>query len=157
MPIISEENNNFKVKKELLGKKGRLLAIDVGTKRLGLAVSDELRFIANPKLIIKRQSNLKDFEKILAIIEANEICSIIIGLPLNEDGSESEMSKFAIKFAQNFDQFLKKKYQIFLFDERFSSSEARHYNYYEGANRKKNKFYDDIAASVILQHFLDEL
>jgi putative Holliday junction resolvase len=148
--------SDFAQSPQILPKTGRLLALDVGTKRIGLAISDQSRFIATPKLILSRQSNQKDFIKIRDFIEENQVVGIIIGLPVNLDGSAIAMTEFAKKFAENFDQFLEEKFPIFFFDERLSSSEARSFNASE-LSRKNNKFVDDIAASLILQHFLDSV
>ena len=135
--------------------RGRFLGLDVGTKRIGLAISDESRFIATPKLIINRLSNLKDFEKIKKFIEENLAVGIVIGRPVNMDGSQIAMTEFCERFAKNLDDFLENKFPIFLFEERLSSFSAREANVSE-LSRKKNKFVDDIAASFILQHFLDD-
>jgi putative Holliday junction resolvase len=140
--------------------RGRLLGIDVGTKRIGIAICDELQVIATPKLIINRQSNERDFSKIRETILENKIVASVIGLPLQMDGSQQEMTYFAQNFAQNFDEFLEKKLPLFFFEERLSSFEARDFNNSQlsrQGKKSKNKFYDDIAASIILQHFLDEL
>ena len=141
---------------QALPSKGRLMALDVGTKRIGVAISDESRFLATPKLILQRLSNQKDFEKIKKFLEENQIVAIVIGRPLAMDGSAIPMTEFSEKFAQNFDDFLENKLPIFLFEERLTSFEARDVNA-SGVSRKKNKFIDDIAASFILQHFLDEV
>jgi putative Holliday junction resolvase len=142
---------------QALPKKGRLLALDVGTKRIGVALCDESRFLASPKLIINRLSNQQDFEKIAKFIIENQVVAIIVGRPLNMNGSEIPMTKFCERFAQNLDIFLEKKFPIFLFEERLSSFEAREVKTLGGVSRKKNKFIDDIAASIILQHFLDDV
>jgi putative Holliday junction resolvase len=142
---------------QALPEKGRLLALDVGTKRIGVALCDESRFLASPKLIINRLSNQQDFEKIAKFIIENQVVAIIVGRPLNMDGSAIPMTKFCERFAQNLDIFLEKKFPIFLFEERLSSFEAREVKTLGGVSRKKNKFIDDIAASIILQHFLDEI
>ena len=99
-----------------LSSSGRLIGIDVGTKRIGIAISDQSRFIATPKLVLKRQSNLKDFVKISEIITENAVVAIVIGLPINLDNSASEMSKFVEKFSENFDEFLERRFPIFLFE-----------------------------------------
>jgi len=140
---------------QALPAKGRLMALDVGTKRIGIALSDESRFLATPKLIINRLSNQQDFEKIVKFITENQIVAAIIGRPLNMDGSAIPMTEFCERFAQNLDIYLEKKFPIFLFEERLSSFEAREINASGGISRKKDKFIDDIAASIILQHFLD--
>jgi putative Holliday junction resolvase len=140
---------------QALPAKGRLMALDVGTKRIGVAISDESRFLATPKLIINRLSNQRDFEKIAKFITENQVVAVIVGRPLNMDGSAIPMTEFCERFAQNLDIFLEKKVPIFLFEERLSSFEAREINASGGISRKKDKFIDDIAASIILQHFLD--
>jgi putative Holliday junction resolvase len=140
---------------QALPAKGRLMALDVGTKRIGVALCDESRFLATPKLIINRLSNQQDFEKITKFITENQVAAVVVGRPLNMDGSAIPMTEFCERFAQNLDIFLEKKLPIFLFEERLSSFEAREIKSLGGTSRKKNKFIDDIAASVILQHFLD--
>ncbi len=148
-------NNPNQVNQDLPAK-GRIAAIDVGTKRIGLALSDETRFIATPKLVIVRKSNQQDFEKIKKFIEENLVVAIVIGRPINMEGEITEMTKFSERFAENFDQFLQKKIPIFLFEERLTSFEAKNIDASE-LSRKKGEFIDDIAASFILQHFLDSL
>lgn len=148
--------NNFDQVNQALPHKGRIMALDVGSKRIGIAISDETRFLATPKLILQRQSNQKDFEKIRKFLQENQIVAIVIGHPLNMDGSAIPMTEFSEKFAKNIDEFLENKLPIFLFEERLTSFEARDVNA-SGVSRKKDKFIDDIAASFILQHFLDEV
>jgi len=140
---------------QALPAKGRLMALDVGTKRIGVALCDESRFLATPKLIINRLSNQQDFEKIAKFITENQVVAVIVGRPLSMDGSVIPMTEFCERFAQNLDISLEKKFPIFLFEERLSSFEAREINASGGISRKKDKFIDDIAASIILQHFLD--
>jgi putative Holliday junction resolvase len=146
--------NNPKQLNQVSPLGGRLMALDLGTKRIGVALSDESRLIASPKLILNRKSNERDFSEIKKFIEDNKVVGVVIGLPLQMDGSSQPMTEFAHNFAENLDEFLEKKLPIFLFEERLTSFEARSFNN-SPLSRKKNKFYDDIAASVILQHFLD--
>lgn len=133
------------------------MAIDVGSKRLGIAKSDETRMIATPKLIINRQSNLKDFAKIKELINEFQAKALVIGYPINMDGSLIKMSEFAENFAKNLDEFLSDlNLAIFLFEERLTSFEARNFGYNKISRNHKTKHIDDIAASLILQHFLDD-
>ena len=140
-------------------KAGRLLAIDIGTKRLGIAISDATRLIANPRAIIKRQSNLKDFAKIKEIIEQNQIVGIVVGIPINMEDQPVPMTEFAKNFSKNLDEFLNKNFPIFFADERLTSFEARQIT--SSALYQKHKDLseseDDIAASLILQDFLENL
>jgi putative Holliday junction resolvase len=149
--------NNPDQLNQALPAKGRIMALDVGTKRIGIAICDESRFLSTPKLILNRLSNIQDFEKIQKFIIENQIVAIVIGRPLNMDGSAIPMTEFSERFAKNFDDFLENKFPIFLFEERLSSFEAREVKTLGGVSRKKNKFIDDIAASFILQHFLDSV
>lgn len=139
---------------KMLPSQGKLLSIDVGTKRLGIAICDESRLIVTPKRIIERKSNEKDFHEIKKMIEENQVIAIVIGLPINMDGTLNDMSRFSEKFANDFDKFLDEKMKIFFADERLSSFEAKLIAL-ELRSRKKQKHHDDIAATIILQDFLD--
>jgi putative holliday junction resolvase len=156
MTIFSDLKSTNQEACESLPKVGRLLGIDIGTKRIGIAVSDESRFIATPKKIINRQSNLKDFAEIKKFISEYKVIGIVAGMPVNMDESEIPMTKFALEFCENLDLFLDKELPIFFFDERLSSFEAREIGGSKLSRKKdKSKYIDDIAASVILQGFLD--
>jgi putative Holliday junction resolvase len=152
--IIKQDNI-----KNLLPNSGRLISLDVGTKRIGVAICDDKRIIATPKLIINRQSNLKDFTQIMQLIIENTIVAVIIGLPIDINGNSTAVSKFVNNFAINLDCFLQAKLNteipIILFDERFSSFEARRI-VKSKIYSKKTKFYDDISANIILEHFLKD-
>ncbi|NBV06349.1 MAG: Holliday junction resolvase RuvX [Proteobacteria bacterium] len=154
MTIFNDLTNTNQEVLKSLPKFGRLLGIDIGTKRIGISLSDASRFIATPKLIINRLSNQKDFFKIKEFILANQVCAIVIGRPIDLDENQIPMTKFSEEFTKNLDQFLEEKFPIFPFEERLTSFEAREISTSE-LSRKKNKFIDDIAASFILQHFLD--
>lgn len=151
--ILNHKNELNQVILQEKSTLGRILGLDVGSKRIGVALSDELRFIASPKMVLHRKSNKDDFLKIQEFIKEYKILAIIIGLPLNMDDSESEMSKFVRNFTDNLDDFFDKKIPILLVDERLSSFEARRY----GSSKlsRKNQHCDDIAAAVILQACLD--
>ncbi len=165
--MLVTEFKDFKI--NLLGKKsinrGRILALDVGTKRIGVAICDDSQTIATPKTIINRLSNKKDFESILQILQDTKAIAIVIGYPINLDDSNSAMAEFVKRFAQNLEQFLqdnlqnstiKNEIDIFLFDERYSSFIARSLNHQSFSNSRK-KFLDDVASSIILEHFLQNL
>ena len=146
--------------KKILPTKGRILALDVGTKKIGVAICDERQIIATPKLIIKRQSNLKDFATLLSIIQENPVIAIIFGFPIKMDGSENLMSEFVMKFVKNFEDFLQdlsiKNIVLVVFDERLSSFKARDFAN-KSMKKSAKKDYDDISASLILEHFLNDL
>jgi putative Holliday junction resolvase len=149
--------DNFNQLNKTIPSEGRLMAIDVGTKRIGIAVCDKSRMIATPKTTIKRKSNANDFIKIKALIEENDIKAIIIGLPINMDESENEMTKFSRRFTQNLDEFLD-NVKICFHDERLTSFMAKDdlINMIKGKKDKKNSVIDQMAASLILQSVLDQ-
>ena len=140
--------------KNNLQKNGQILALDIGTKRIGVAISDDTQTLSSPKTIIKRFGNSKDFVKIQKIVQEYKIIAIIIGLPLNMDDSFSKMSYFTTDFANNLDYFFEQKIPITLFDERLTSFAAQDINCSKIS--KKQKHVDDIAASIILESFLVE-
>ena len=146
--------------KKILPTKGRLLALDVGTKKIGVAICDDTQTIATPKLIIKRQSNLKDFATLLSIIQENPVIAIIFGFPIKMDGSENLMSDFVMNFVKNFEIFLQdlsiKNITLIVFDERLSSFKARDF-VNKSMKKTAKKDYDDVSASLILEHFLNDL
>lgn len=155
--IIDEEG--LPRNKEILGEKspstGCLFGIDVGTKRIGIAVCDLASLIASPKQIIIRKSNQKDFEQIRVLADDYKPHGIVVGLPRFMNDSPHNMTIFVFNFVRNLDQFFKGELPIFLHDERMSSFEAREMAR-SPLSRKKGKEVDDIAASIILQRFLDE-
>ena len=148
--------DNFNLLNKALPIDGRIMAIDVGTKRIGISVSDRSRMIASPKATINRKGNKLDFPQIKDLVADNDVKAIIIGLPINMDESENEMSQFARYFAQNLDEFLGDM-KIYLHDERLSSFMAKDdlLQIVTGKKNKKKKVIDQMAASIILQSFLD--
>ncbi len=129
-----------------------LIGLDFGDKTIGIAVSDKSKTIATPIMTIKRQSILKDIEKILLIIEEYEVGGVVLGLPLSLDGKENNMTAKVRRFSEE----LKKKIKITFYDERFSSDaifkELRKNSIPTSKIKKK---IDHLAASYILQGFLD--
>ena len=130
----------------------RYLAIDHGNKRTGLAICDASEMIASPFMVVQSQQNL--IEKIIAVIKAEQVGGVVIGLPFNMDGSEGGQAKTVTKFAEQ----LKKQIDIPLYfqDERLSSFAAEQKlldsDYTRG---KKKKRLDAIAAAAILESFLE--
>ncbi len=152
----NQQINNFArdyLKKNHLGK---IISLDVGKKRIGVAICDENRLICTPKLIINRFSNLQDITSIKNIIDNEKISFMVVGVPLNQDKNsqedENEMSLFIKNFVKKIDDFLKNSFTIFLIDESFSSFEAR--IIIKNNKNKTRKFYDDISASIILEGFI---
>ncbi len=132
---------------------GRLLALDLGTKRIGIAVSDELQFTVRPVCVIERKSWKKVLKQIIALIEEFDAVGLVLGLPFNFDGSESKMSVEARRLARNFSLSL--IIPVILQDERVSSYAAKGYLWKSGASQKEaRKRVDSEAAAIILSDFI---
>ena len=135
---------------------GRILAIDPGTKRIGLAISDEKKIIATPLAAVDKTSWKKLLSEIKAVIACYDAVAVVVGLPLNTDGSESFMSKEARKMADKL--ALSVDLPVYLQDERMTSYEARGRLWQRGIEPSKTKqFVDSEAAAIILTDFLDRL
>jgi putative Holliday junction resolvase len=133
--------------------KGRLLSLDLGTKKVGIAVSDELQFTVRGIATIKRTGWKKFLNEIIGFVNDFDAQALIIGLPYNFDGSESEMSVEARRLARNFSLSL--SIPVFLHDERVTSYEARGNLWELGYNNKKvRKKIDSEAAAIILEDFI---
>ena len=132
----------------------RILGIDYGTKRLGLALSDEDRILASP-LPVRVRANLTDDLKFIAqLVDEKGIEEIVLGLPLNMDGSQGEMARAVQEFADELRSAC--NVPVMLFDERLTTSEAERVLVQADISRKKRKnLRDGLAAVLILQGYLD--
>jgi putative holliday junction resolvase len=131
----------------------RYLAIDYGTRRTGLAICDPSETIVSPLAVIEGQKNLA--EKILEIIARENVEAIVLGLPLNMDGTAGSQAKMSTRFAEE----LKKRANIPVHfqDERLSSFAAEEKLAPADFTRKKKaKRLDAIAAAQILESFLEQ-
>lgn len=136
-----------------LSPKGRIIALDLGMTKIGVAVSDELQITvrALPKIIRKSWKDL--LKQIISLIEDFDAIALVLGLPLEFDGTESEMSQEARRLHRNFSLSL--KIPVFLQDERLSSKSAQQNLYDQGLEMKEiAKRLDSEAAVVILSDFL---
>jgi len=130
----------------------RYLAIDYGDKRTGLAVCDRDETIASPLAVIEGQKNL--IEKIKDIVAAENIDAIVLGLPLNMDGSSGPRVKLVRRFAENLKTHL--NIPIHFHDERLSTFAAEaDLAPAELTRGKKKKRLDAVAAANFLQAFID--
>jgi len=135
---------------------GRILAIDPGTKRCGVAVCDELRVTTRPLDVIQRTNWKKLLSNIKNLISEFDAAALVIGLPLESDGAESEMSAEARRMARNF--ALSLDVPVFLQDERVTSYEAKSRLWEQGKTVKESRLLaDSEAASIILADFLDRI
>ena len=131
-----------------------LVGLDLGTKTLGVAVSDRLKIIASPLLTIQRKGTKKDILKLQEILKEYEIGGFILGLPLSLDNSENKQTQLVRNFNIEINKFF--NLPSILWDERFSSDvifkELRKANM--SKTKIKNKL-DQQSASYILQGYLD--
>ena len=131
----------------------RYLAIDYGIKRTGLAVCDAGEKIASPLKVLQGQRRL--VEEIEQIVTSENIEGIVLGLPLNMDGSQGPQARQVLAFADRLKQRL--AIPIHLQDERLSSFGAEEKLQTTGLSRsKRREWLDALAAAEILQAFLDQ-
>jgi putative pre-16S rRNA nuclease len=132
---------------------GRILALDLGTKRVGIAVCDEMQIAVRPVCVIERRSWKELLWKISAFIEEFDAVALVLGLPYNFDGSESEMSMEARRLHRNFSLSL--SIPVYFQDERLTSMSAERFLREQGLNdRQIRKQIDSNAAAFILNDFL---
>ncbi len=132
----------------------RILAVDHGEKRIGLALSDPTATIASPLKVIEHTSRLMDAAQVANLAAEYEVALIVIGQSYDEEGKPNLAGRRAAKFAE----VLKEQTQIpvILWDESFSTQEARAVRIEMGVSRKKRAGHmDELAAVMILKSYLD--
>ena len=140
--------------KKSIGKKSRLLGIDPGKNRVGLAISDEDKLVSTPLKTIIKKSGSNFIKEIKEIINENGIKGIIVGNPINMDGSKGPSSQSANDFAKHLSNNV--SVPITMWDERLSSEGAFNLSSNLDINTsKKVEKLDQNAASFILQGAID--
>jgi len=135
---------------------GKLLGLDLGTKTIGVAISDGMRYSATPLETIRRQKFTQDAERIVQLIAENEAVAVVLGLPLNMDGSEGPRAQSTRAFARNLAQ--KITIPIAFWDERLSTSAVTRTLIEADVRRdRRAEVVDKLAASYILQGALERL
>lgn len=135
---------------------GKILGLDLGTKTIGVAVSDGMRYSASPLETIKRTKFTQDAERIIALVAENNAVALILGLPLNMDGTEGPRVQSTRAFARNLSQKL--DLPIAFWDERLSTSAVTRMMIEADLRRdRRAEVVDKLAASYILQGALDRL
>ena len=132
----------------------RILSIDYGSKRIGLALSDLMQIIAKPFKTIQNKNNAQILDEINKIIIDKNVNKIIVGLPLNLKGEFSEQTNLTM----NFVDYLKEniKIDVLTYDERLSSMQAKNSLIKQGIKTGHNKeAVDQTAAALFLQGYLD--
>ena len=133
----------------------RSLGLDIGDKRIGVALSDPQGVLASPLTIITRQNETADIETIIGIISQHQVKCAVVGLPRSMDGSLGKQAERVKAFVQKLSS--QTEVPVEFRDERLSTVSARRLMQaaYAGKTRKKARD-DAIAAAIILQSYLDE-
>ena len=140
---------------EALPERGRLIGLDVGTKTIGTALCDAMWTIASPAALIRRTKFSADKAALEALIAAQAVRGIVIGLPLNLDASDSPRTQSTRAFARNMDVL---GLPILLWDERWSTAAVTRTLIDADASRaRRADLVDKLAASYILQGAIDRL
>jgi putative Holliday junction resolvase len=141
--------------RELLPMGGRLLGLDVGTKTIGVAFCDNGWTIASAAKLINRGKFAADLERLKALVAAERVAGIVVGLPLNLDGSESPRTQSIRAFARNLEPL---GLPILLWDERWSTQAVTRTLIDADASRaRRAELVDKMAAAYILQGAIDAL
>ena len=132
---------------------GRILSIDYGTSRVGFAVSDLLHIIATPLKTIKNKSIQDLLKNIGQIVKEYDIRSIVVGLPLGQNGKETKQTKTVKSFSET---LAKNNYKVIFEDERLTTVLAKKEIIKQKISTGKNKsLIDQVSAAFILQNYLD--
>ena len=150
--MITSDPNSFS---EALPERGRLIGLDVGTKTIGTALCDAMWTIASPADLIRRIKFGADKTALQALIERQAVRGIVIGLPLNLDGTDSPRTQSTRAFARNMDVV---GLPILMWDERWSTAAVTRTLIDADTSRaRRADLVDKLAASYILQGAIDRL
>jgi len=132
----------------------RIMGLDVGTKRIGVAVSDETGTLAGGRCVVLRKNDRAALEEIGKTIEDLSICEVVVGMPVNMDGTRGPAARKAEGFGEKLSAALGVK--VVYWDERLSTKEAEDILIAASVRRDKRKgLLDKMAAEIILQNYLD--
>jgi putative Holliday junction resolvase len=134
---------------------GRLLGIDHGERRIGLAVCDASGLVAHELTILNRKSRQEDFDRLAQIAAEERVVALVVGLPVNYEAHEGQQdqAKIVSRWANRLQKAL--GLPLIFWDEQLSSADARELARSKG--RKPRDPVDDLAARVILQTYLDAI
>lgn len=134
----------------------KFLALDLGEKRIGVALSDTLKIIAQPYQVFPRTSRQADFAHVQKIVQEQNVSQIVVGLPINMNGEEGAMAQWVRDYATHLGETL--QLPILFWDESFTSVQAEAAMREYGWSRKKLKEkIDAVAAALILQSYLESV
>lgn len=133
-----------------MGEGQRVMGIDYGEARIGVALSDPLALFATPYCVITRSSLRADFAALRAIVEEQQVVKVVIGLPTDASSKVGTQAAIVIRWARQLARRL--RIPIVFWDESYSSRSAE-----QSTRRRKGrpKPLDDVAAAIMLQEYLD--
>ena len=136
----------------------RKLALDLGDARIGIAQSDMLGIIANGLETLNRTNLQADLDHIVNLVKQNGVDTIVLGLPINMDGSKGERVEKTYIFAEKLKEVLPNNVKIDFIDERLTTVSAEKVLLQADVRRDKRKtVIDKMAATIILQSYLDKI
>ncbi|MBI3934281.1 MAG: Holliday junction resolvase RuvX [Acidobacteria bacterium] len=136
------------------GAEGRILAIDLGERRMGLALSDPLRLTAQGLPTVERRNRREDMNYLKSLARRNDVSLIVVGNPINMDGTLGAQSAAASEFGSKLHKHL--QMDVRLWDERLTSVEANRILRESGLRREERaKSVDQVAAVLLLESFLE--
>ncbi len=134
----------------------RIMALDHGTKRIGVAVSDELRWIAQPLETFERRSLDADIAHIQHLVRTHEVGTVVMGIPLRLDGEVGPAAQAVNRFVERLTQVL--NVPVVTWDERMTTKSAEQFLIAADVSRNKRKgAVDRVAAALLLQSYLENL
>lgn len=129
----------------------KIMALDIGTKRIGVALSDFLHVLAVGNCTVDRTPEAEAIKKIKQIAAENRVNKIVVGVPYNMDGTQGSQAQDCIDFAANFEG----DFEVFFEDERLTSEQAEENLRNRNVNHRKNKGLVDIeSACIILEQYM---
>jgi putative Holliday junction resolvase len=136
----------------------RILALDVGERRVGVAISDPTGALARPLQVLERGSREKDFATIADLVAEHDVGLVVVGMPFSLDGTEGPQARRIASYAEGMADHL--PIEVILWDERFTTAEAEEILRQSRSEKKRRRArssgeLDAIAAAVILQSYLD--
>jgi len=138
----------------------KLLGLDLGDRRIGVAVSDAMGLIATPLEVVHRTSKVQDFRRIAGLIREQRAGGLVVGHPLDDDGSAGLQAQHIERYVAALAEALRAEgldLPIIFWDERFSTQRAEEAVALAGRRaRQRRGHIDAVAAAIILQDYLDE-
>ncbi|HQC54131.1 MAG TPA: Holliday junction resolvase RuvX [Clostridia bacterium] len=135
----------------------RKLGLDIGTVRIGIALSDNLGIIASAYETYLRNNTNADYEHIAKICKEQNVDKVVIGLPKNMDGTTGDRADYSLQFGKSLAEYLPTTVSIEYIDERLTTVQAERMLISHDVRRNKRKqVIDKIAATIILQTYLDK-